>query len=228
MLETYGSAWGKGSLVLRRIPWMIQSAVAVLLAALLALPPQAAAQAPNAANPAAPQAPNLAPFPTQSLMIYILEGQDQIHDIRDRVAAMTVVEVRDENGLPLEDADVTFTLPAMGPGGFFAGQQLTYTGKTNFQGQVAANFLPNMQTGRFTIRVNAKLGNRVAQVQIRQSNALRSGTAEPRHGLLKFAWWKVAVLAGVGAAIGIVVATRGGGSGSSVTLIPGSPTFGAP
>jgi len=212
--------------VLKGMPSAMQSVTAVLVAALLALPPEAAAQTPNTAAPAAPQAPNLAPLPVQSLQIYVLEGQDAIHDIRDRAAAMVVVEVRDENGLPVEGAEVTFTLPAAGPGGSFAGQQFTHTAKTNFQGQAAAAYLPNMQTGRFNLRVSAKLGNRVGQAVIRQTNALRSGVEERKSGVFKFAWWKVAVLAGVGATVGIVLATRG--SGPSVTLIPGTPTFGAP
>jgi len=227
MLETYDSAQEKGSLVLRRVPPMVHSAVAVVLAALLALPPMAAAQTPNTPSQAAPQPPNLAPLPVRSLAVYVLEGQDAVHDIRDLVAAMVLVEVRDENGLPLQSADVTFTLPPTGPGGFFANRQLSYTTKTNFQGQAVANYLPNMQTGRFNVRVTATIGNRTGQAVIRQSNARRSGVAEPKHGILKFAWWKVAVLAGAGAGIGILVARRGG-SGSSVTLIPGSPTFGAP
>ena len=229
MLETYDRAEQKVSLVLRRIPPLIQCVTAVVIAALLALPPEAAAQPPNAANPPAPaQTPAPSPLPLESLTIYVLQGQNEIHDIRDRVAAMAVVEVRDENGLPIEGADVTFTLPPTGPGASFAGQQFTYTSKTNFQGQAAATFLSNMQTGRFTIRVAAKVGNRVGQAVIRQTNSTRSGVAEPSHGILKFAWWKVAVLAGVGAAVGVVVATRGGGSSPSVALIPGSPTFGAP
>jgi hypothetical protein len=136
------------------------------------------------------------------------------------------VEVRDENSLPLEGADVTFELPPMGPSGAFAGQQLTYTTKTNSQGQAAASFLPNNKTGRFTIKVTAKLGNRTGHATITQTNSTRSGVAEPRSGLFKFAWWKVAVLAGVGATVAILL-TRGG-SGSSPTLIPGAPTFGAP
>lgn len=215
--------------MLRGIPWAFQSIVTVLVVALLALPPEAAGQTPNAAagQAASPQAPNLAPLQTGSLTIYVLAGQNEIHDIHDRVPAMVVVEVRDANGLPVEGADVTFTLPAVGPGGSFAGQEFTFSAKTNFQGQAGANFQPNMQTGRFNIRVRAKAGSRTAEAVIRQTNALKSGVAEPKGGIFKFAWWKVAVLAGIGATVGVVLATRGGSS-PTVTLIPGTPTFGAP
>lgn len=172
----------------------------------------------------APQTP--APLPVESLAIYVLEGQNEIHDIRAPITAMTVVEVRDENGIPIEGADVTFELPRTGPGGAFAGQASSYTGKTNSQGQVSATFQPNALTGRFTIQVTAKFGNRTGHAVIMQTNARRAGVAEPKSGLFKFAWWKVAVLAGIGATVAILV-TRGG-SGSSPTLIPGTPTFGAP
>jgi len=204
----------------------LQSLIAILVASLLALPPQAAAQAP--ANQAgAPQTTNLAPLPAESLTIFVLEGQGEIHDIHNRITSTPVVEVRDENGLPLDGADVTFDLPPLGPGGTFVGQQSTFTTKTNFQGQASATFMPNLETGRFNIRVTARQGNRTGHGIIRQSNGLHAGRTEATSGIFKFAWWKVALLAGVGATVGVVLATRGG-SGSSVSLIPGAPTFGAP
>ena len=227
-----GSAVAKVSRVVRGGSWGIQS-TAILVASLLALPPLGTAQAPAAQTPAtpnplgAPQAPNPAQLPVDSLTIYILEGRGQIHVIRNPASAMPVVEVRDENSLPLEGAEVVFDLPQVGPSGSFAGQRFTFTTRTNSQGQAAAIFTPNAETGRYNIRVTARAGNRIGHALIPQSNALRSGTAEPKSGLFKFAWWKVAVLAGVGATVGILVA-RGGSSGPSVTLIPGTPTFGAP
>lgn len=219
--------------MLRRDPWGIQAALVIFLASLLVLPPEAIAQAP-ASPAAAPQAPNLAPqapapplLPVESLTIYILEGQNQIHDIRVPTTATPVVEVRDENMLPVQGADVTFELPARGPGGTFAGQQSTFKTRTNDQGQASATFMPNSLTGRFTIRVTAQSANRNGHATIAQSNATRAGVAEAkRGGLFKFAWWKVGVIAGVGALV-VILATRGSSS-SSPTLIPGTPTFGAP
>lgn len=221
--------------MLRSDPWGIQAALVILLASLLVLPPEATAQAPGGpATPAPPQAPNLAPqapgpapLPVETLTIYVLEGQNQIHDVRIPAAVTPVIEVRDENMVPLPGANVTFELPAKGPGGAFAGQQLTFTTKTNDQGQAGATFMPNSLTGRFTIRVTAQSGSRTGHANIAQSNALRAGTAQPKRGLFKFAWWKVGVLAGVGAVVAILV-TRGGSSSPSPTLIPGTPTFGAP
>ena len=230
MLGAYGNpALSKVYVVLGGSRYGFQSLVTILLVSLLALPPEAAAQTPAPANRAgAPPVPNLAPLPVESLTVYVLDGQGEVHDIHNRVTSTPVVEVRDGNGQPVEGADVTFDLPALGPGGAFAGQQFTFTAKTNFQGQAAATFTPNLETGRFNIRVTAKQGNQTGHAVIRQTNGLRSGRTETKSGLFKFAWWKVAVLAGAGAAVGVVLATRGSSSGPSVTLIPGTPTFGAP
>ena len=236
MLETYGG------LVLPKVwrvvtggAWGLRSVVATLLTFLLVLPPRLAAQPPAAATPPAPpqnrvtQPAASLPLPTGVLKIYVLEGQNQIHDIRDRVLAMVVVEVRDENDRPLEGTEVTFDLPAVGPGGAFAGQQFRFSTTTNVMGQAAATFSPNTETGRFNIRVRAAQGNRTGDAVISQSNARHAGVAEPKTGgLLKFAWWKIGLVAAVGATIGVIVATRGGGSAPSPTLFPGTPTFGPP
>ena len=199
------------------------------------MPPQSNAQAPNAQQPpalnpaGAPPAEPPAPLPVESLRVLILVGEGAINDIRTRTTASPVVEIRDENGIPAEGAQVVFELPVVGAGGLFAGQQYTATVKTNSQGQATVTYQPNMQTGRFNIKVAATLGNRSGHGVIRQSNALRAAATEKEGGgLFKFAWWKVVVVAGVAATIGVLLATRGGSSGPSVNLIPGTPTFGAP
>ena len=87
------------------------------LSALLALAPVIRAQQRDSLNP--PQPPAAAASPVESLKIFVLEGQGAIHSIRDQGAAMPVVEVRDDNGLPVEGAEVKFDLPPAGPGGSF-------------------------------------------------------------------------------------------------------------
>ena len=67
-------------------------------------------------------------------------------------------EVRDQNDLPVEGADVTFRLPSSGPGGIFANQKYTYQTKTNSQGQAGcAKFTVGSQAGRFEVQVTALL-----------------------------------------------------------------------
>jgi hypothetical protein len=139
---------------------------------------------------------------------------------------MVVVEVRDENARPVESADVVFELPATGPGGVFEGQQHQFRARATVQGQAGATYTPNAQAGRFGIKVTATLGNRTGSTIITQTNSLRPATVE-KSGVRKFRWWKVALIAGAGAAVaGIVLATRG--STPTVTLTPGRPTFGTP
>jgi hypothetical protein len=208
----------------------IQSLVALFLISLLALPPRAMSQQPLPAgeNPAAAQVPNPLLLPVESLRILVLQGQGEVHDIRNRITSTAVIEVRDENGRPVEGADVTFELPAVGPGGLFAQQQTTFSTRTNSQGQAAATFQPNLLTGRFNIKVSTMLGNRSGHETIRQSNSTRAAKATTEQGgggIFKFAWWKVAVVAGVGVTVGVLLATRGK---DTITLIPGTPTFSAP
>lgn len=216
-------------IVLKGGAWRFQSIAAIGLASLLALPPQSnAQQQPGTLNPAgAPQPSQPAPLPTESLRIFVLEGQGLVNDIRTRTTSSPVVEVRDDNRIPVEGASVTFELPAVGPGGTFAGQVFTATVRTNSQGQATATFQPNMQTGRFEIKVSATRDNRSGHAVIRETNALHAAKVESKKGLFKFAWWKVALVGGVVALV-VVLATRGGSSGQSVPLIPGTPTFGAP
>jgi len=206
----------------------IHAILAVMLASLLAVPP-GFAQQPGGANSASQAPAPITPSPVDSLRILVLEGQGLVNDIRVPSTSSPVVEVRDENGQPLEGVELKFDLPAVGPGGSFGQGQFSASAKTNAQGQATVTFTPNHERGRFNIKVAAVLGNRTGHVSITQTNALRPAgiEAEKSGGLFKFRWWKVAVLAGVGVTVGIL-ATRGGSSGPSVTLIPGSPTFGAP
>ena len=120
------------------------------------MPPRTQAQQAPGLNPAGTaQTPNPSLRPAESLRILVLEGQGASHDIRERVSASPVVEVRDDNGQPVEGADVVFELPAVGPGGSFAGQRFSATARTNEQGQATVTFMPNLETGRFNIRVSA-------------------------------------------------------------------------
>jgi len=190
-------------------------------------PPPQAAPAPAAPAPAAP-----VPAATvETLKILVLQGQNAVNSIAGGVATMPVVEVHDENDQPVEGADVVFELPATGPGGSFPGGQFVKSVKSNLQGQAGAPFMPNPETGRFTIKVTATLRNRTGHNTITQTNAL-DAAAQAKSGTRKISWWKVAIIGGAAAVVvGVVLATRGGSSSSSsntITLTPGTPTFGAP
>src|SRR6185503_21069676 len=73
-----------------------------------------------------------------ALKIVVIEGEGAKNNIRQRLAAQPVVEVRDEADKPVPGAEVVFQLPAAGAGGVFNGWMRTQTVKTNAQGQAAA------------------------------------------------------------------------------------------
>ena len=89
-------------------------------------PPSAAASAPPAAVPRPPGS---------LLSIDVLEGNNVINSIPLLRSVPAVIEVRDSNDFPVEDADVTFTLPAQGPGGTFVQGGKTFSTRSDARGQ---------------------------------------------------------------------------------------------
>jgi hypothetical protein len=197
-------------------------ALAVLLAVTqIQAAEQAAAppQTPAAAQTSPPAAPNPAPPPSaalpveQSLKILVLAGNGEMNDLERRVMAPLVVQVLDQNDRPVDGAEVVFRFPLNGP---------------------TVNWMAT-GVGTFQVHVNASYGNQVGESMFPMSNVTRVAGegAKPRHkSLWSHTWFKIAVIGGAAAAIGIGVflATRGGSksSGSTVTINPGSPTVGAP
>ena len=206
---------------------------------LIALTPFLAATQPN---PLPAQSPELPPAvkpvgqSTESLQIFILEGNGATNTLVQPMPSMVVVEVRDENSRPVEGAEVVFELPATGPGGRFSEDQSVRMARTNSQGQAGVTFVPNSVMGRFNIKVSATLGNRRGQAAISQSNALRptSSSAEKRRAGKLLNWKVLLIASGVVGVVVVVLATRGGSSSAraapppTITLAPGTPTFGTP
>lgn len=166
------------------------------------------------------------------LKIFVLQGSGAHNSVRDRTTTQTVVEVRDEFNQPVRGAEVAFELPTAGPGGFFTGQKLAWTGKTDAQGQVAANaFVPNDKPGRFNIQVRAAHGPKVGYAFVSQTNSLApiaDGKLSPKNGMP--GWAKAAIVIGAAAAAGGIVwgVRRGGGDGGKVVLQPGAISLGGP
>lgn len=195
--------------------------LAGFLAAWIALPAQVYGQ--QAPPPATP-----APAATmETLKILVLQGQNAVNSIREGMVTEPVVEVHDENDQPLEGADVVFELPATGPGGTFPGGGFTHSVRSNLRGQAGAEYILSPEAGKFVIKITATLRNRTGHATISQTNVLEAALEKPKH---KISWWKVAIAVGAaGLVVGIVLATRGGSSSNnSITLTPGSPTFGTP
>ncbi|MBX9600216.1 MAG: hypothetical protein K2X35_04390 [Bryobacteraceae bacterium] len=178
-------------------------------------------------------APLLAQARSQALRIRVLAGEGSVNNVSTRGFTIPVIEVRDDNDLPVEGADVVFEVPAEGPGGKFAGGQSSYKTRTNVQGQAAATgFEPGTQTGSFRFRVTARMGDRTAIAAINQVNSADTFVPEPETKKSR-AWLKWVIIGGLagGAAIGAVLATRGGGDSSGSprpVLVPGTVGVGGP
>lgn len=170
-----------------------------------------------------------APAPTvETLKIRILEGVGAVHNIATGIAAPLVIEVRNSNEGPIEDATVTFELPAGGPSGLFADGKPVYTTRTNFQGQaIWRDFRPNQQEGSFQVKVTALWGQQSGRISVRQSNSLRDFADQPK----KTRWLtkkKILILAGIaGGGVGTWLALRNGGP-TAITLSTGPVVFGPP
>jgi hypothetical protein len=170
--------------------------------------------------------------PGRNLNIFVLVGERAVNSIRSRSTTSPVVEVRDERNLPVQGAEVIFELPSAGPGGFFRGQNLMWTGRTDANGQVvAAGFTPNQEPGRFRIRVTASYAGRLGRAVIAQTNSIRPIERDGPQlgGRRRSVWLKaIAVTAAGAVAGGIIWAKRSGGEPPAVILQPGTVIFGGP
>ena len=200
------------------------------LAVVLALPPNADAQAP----PPAPQAaPTTQPATIRSLKVRALAGEQAMNDLEGKVMAPLVVQVSDQSDQPLEGVDVVFRFPLEGPSASFADRKNVQTSRTNADGQAAAvGWMANGKVGTFQVQVTASHGNEQGSATISMTNVTRITDEIKTH---QKKWWstrwgKVAIVAGAaGITAAIVLATRGGSSGPKVvTATPGSPTIGGP
>jgi hypothetical protein len=203
---------------------MLSAAVPALALALAAQQPAPRVQ------PGTPQAPpgGGGPGPA-ALKIVVLEGEGARNDIRSGTAVAPRIQVVDENGRPVADAEVVFRLPMEGPGGAFHGWVKTQTVRTNAEGIAAASgYTPNDLEGRFNIRVTAKAGTQEASAVIAQANVRGAGVNGRSHRK----WW---ILAAVGAGAGAAIAAAASGNGSDgvavttpITITAGPVTVAGP
>jgi len=230
-----------------RRSWLPQTLAALLVVTQIQAADQAAAapaQAPSAAPqaPTPPAAPNPAPAVAQppvqqSLKIRVLAGAGEMNDLERRIMAPLVVQVVDQNEQAMEGAEVVFRFPITGPSATFPGGKSAVTVRTNGGGQAAAvNWMANGQVGTFQVHVNASYGNQIGETTLSMTNVTRivdegKKAKSKNPSLWSHRWFKLAVIGGaVAIGVGVYFATRGGGhgSGSTVTISPGSPGVGAP
>jgi len=146
------------------------------------------------------------------------------------------VEVTDETGKPVEGAAVSFHLPYEGPGGVFANSMRTEVAVTDSQGHASVHGLQlNRASGRFLILIvaskeQARAGIASFQYIAEPGSGAATAKAGSSHGYRK--WMVLAVLAGGGAAAGILVAGRPGSTPAAaaapaptIALSIGMPTI---
>jgi len=202
----------------------------VIAAALVAALPLEAQQGAPRVQPGTPRAAPAATAPgPAALKIVVLEGEGARNDIRSGTAVAPKIQVVDEGGRPVADAEVVFRLPMEGPGGAFHGWVRTQTVRTNAEGIAAASgYTPNDLEGRFNIRVTVKAGVQEASAVISQTNVRGSGAAGRGHRK----WW---ILAAIGAGAGAAIAAAASGNGpdgisvaSPITITAGPVTVAGP
>ena len=170
------------------------------------------------------------------LQITVVKGEGSFNNIRRHVGARPVIHVQDEMNNPVVGAQVTFLMPAIGPSGRFGNGSRECTVVTNAEGMAeAAEFTPNYEEGRFTIKVSASYQGKTGTTVVSQSNTTAGGTSVEAKTKSSGRGKKLAILLiAAGGAIGAAVALRGGNSSSSsapppaVSLTPGTISVGGP
>lgn len=188
--------------------------IALQLAAMLALPGAAWAQAP-AATPMA-----------QTLRVIPLAGNNAVNQLEMQVMAPLAVQVLDANDLPVDGATVTFRFPVEGPSALFGDQQPTRTLRTAANGQArATGWTANNLPGQFTVQVTATRGEEMGMATILMTNAARLIPASelPKKRWYTSKWAKIAYV-GAAAAIGAKIAL--GGGDTTIRGTAGVPTIG--
>ncbi len=171
--------------------------------------------------------------PAGKYAVTILEEANSPTDMKDgRFSSQTTVRVTDDNKMPVAGVMVTFTLPQM-KATAFANGRLTSMTTTNDRGEASSGAFFARAGSSFTISVSAATPGAVANsTAIVTMPGVEKVARAKSKGISKRLL--VAIIAGAGAAVvvGVVVAERGGGSGSAGATgtvgAAGTSTFGAP
>jgi PKD repeat protein len=171
----------------------------------------------------------------KGLKIVVLEGEGAVNIIQQRTAVAPVVEVRDDNDLPV--AGVLLRFRAIGKSAVFPGGQSELTLTTNAAGRATATGLQPVQSGAYQIQVTAEYQGQTVTSTITQNNfatvadAKNAGRTPSAGGAAAVAaaggggLSKAAIfgIAGAGAAGVAVAAAAGGGGKPAVASTPAPP-----
>lgn len=110
------------------------------------------------------------------LHIVVIEGEGAVNIIQQKTAVAPVIEVRDQNNVPVAGAVVKFTI-AGGKQAAFAGGSQTLTVTTNAAGRAAAAAVNPLSSGTVQIQVEAAFQGQTGAATIAQSNVMTAGQA---------------------------------------------------
>ncbi|MEJ5367177.1 MAG: hypothetical protein WHT08_02590 [Bryobacteraceae bacterium] len=169
------------------------------------------------------------------LRITIVEGDEAIFNVRQRVSREAIIQVEDENRKPVAGALITLTAPRDGASVVFSNGLNNITLTTDESGRaVVRGIRPNQASGKFSIRVTAVKGALRGSTQITMTNVAAAAAA----GGISAKVLTFLAVVGAGAAAATVVAVRSGNGGNggpavpgapnTATITPGTPTVGAP
>ena len=145
------------------------------------------------------------------LFIDIVQGQDVVNNVKQRVAREPQIVVYDENHNPVNGATVTFILPKSGPSASFPGGQTNFTTTTGADGQATAPGLQaNNIAGSFKVNVVVSSQGTTVTGSIPMANVLAVAVAAGT-SVLTTTLITIAVAGGIaGATAGVILATTGG------------------
>jgi len=150
---------------------------------------------------------------TRQLKIVVLEGENAVNIIQQKTAVRAVVEVRDQNNLPVQGASVTFAVTGKGGAAVAGSQSITVT--TNAAGQASLSGMTPASSGGLQLSVNATYNGVSAATSITQTVVATAAVATATTAAATAAATGAAAGGGLstGAIVGIVggVAAVGGG-----------------
>lgn len=168
----------------------------------------------------------------RKLVLTSVAGEGAFNNIKRRLGRDITIEVRDQDGNPVEGADVVFTPPGFGPSVTFLNNPGPFKTKSDAAGRASTMGLtPNAIEGRFNVRVSVAVGAVQETAVISQSNTMAGGIGAAKGGSGKK--FVLLGLVGGGAAAGVFAlkGRSGGGNGPTTpatTIAIGSISVGAP
>jgi len=110
------------------------------------------------------------------LRIVVIEGEGAVNIIQQKTAVAPIIEVRDQNNLPVGGVTVTFTIQG-GKTAVFAGGSQTLTVTTNAAGRAVAAAVNPLSSGTVQIQAAAAFQGQTAAATITQTNVMTAAQA---------------------------------------------------